>query len=246
MPEQKNEISKSNGSGRSFGPGNRKMGGGEKAKDFSGSLKKLFAYCGRYLPAVVFAMVLAVTGSILNLIGPGKVADMTNLMTEGLMTGIDVEAVVEIAVLLAALYGMGWLFSLIQGMVMATVTQKVSKSLRTEISQKMNRLPLKYFDGTSTGNILSRVTNDVDTIGQTLNQSIGTLVTASAMFVGSLVMMFYTNWIMAVSAILAAFSGFGLMMLIISRSQKYFKQQQQELGMLNGHIEESYAGHNVV
>lgn len=246
MPEQKNEMSKSNGSGRSFGPGNRKMGGGEKAKDFSGSLKKLFAYCGRYLPAIVFAMVLAVTGSILNLIGPGKVADMTNLMTEGLMTGIDVEAVVEIAVLLAALYGMGWLFSLIQGMVMATVTQKVSKSLRTEISQKMNRLPLKYFDGTSTGNILSRVTNDVDTIGQTLNQSIGTLVTASAMFVGSLVMMFYTNWMMAVSAILAAFSGFSLMMLIISRSQKYFMQQQQELGILNGHIEESYAGHNVV
>ncbi len=246
MPEQKNEISKSNGSGRGFGPGNRKMGGGEKAKDFSGSLKKLFAYCGRYLPAIVFAMVLAVTGSILNLIGPGKVADMTNLMTEGLMTGIDVEAVVEFAVLLAALYGMGWLFSLIQGMVMATVTQKVSKSLRTEISQKMNRLPLKYFDGTSTGNILSRVTNDVDTIGQTLNQSIGTLVTASAMFVGSLVMMFYTNWIMAISAILAAFSGFGLMMLIISRSQKYFMQQQQELGILNGHIEESYVGHNVV
>lgn len=246
MPEQKNEISKSNGSGRSFGPGNRKMGGGEKAKDFSGSLKKLFVYCGRYLPAIVFAMVLAVTGSILNLIGPGKVADMTNLMTEGLMTGIDVEAVVEIAVLLAALYGMGWLFSLIQGMVMATVTQIVSKSLRTEISQKMNRLPLKYFDGTSTGNILSRVTNDVDTIGQTLNQSIGTLVTASAMLVGSLAMMFHTNWIMAVSAILAAFSGFGLMMLIISRSQKYFKQQQQELGTLNGHIEETYSGHNVV
>ena len=131
MPEQKNEMPKSNGSGRSFGPGNRKMGGGEKAKDFSGSLKKLFAYCGRYLPAIVFAMVLAVTGSILNLIGPGKVADMTNLMTEGLMTGIDVEAVVEIAVLLAALYGLGWLFSLIQGMVMATITQKVSKSLRT-------------------------------------------------------------------------------------------------------------------
>lgn len=246
MPEQKNEIKKNNNSGRSFGPGGGRMGGGEKAKDFSGSLKKLIAYLGKYLPAIVFAMVLAVTGSILNLIGPGKVADMTSLMTEGLMTGIDVDAVVEIAILLAVLYGLGWLFSLIQGMVMATVTQKVSKSLRTEISQKINRLPLKYFDGTSTGNILSRVTNDVDTIGQTLNQSIGTLVTASAMFVGSLVMMFYTNWIMAVSAILAAFLGFGLMMLIISRSQKYFKRQQQELGMLNGHIEETYSGHNVV
>ena len=111
MPEQKNEMQKNNGSKRGFGPGGGRMGTGsanpgEKAKDFSGSLKKLFAYCGRYLPAIVLAMVLAVTGSILNLIGPGKVADMTNLMTEGLMTGIDVEAVVEIAVLLAALYGL--------------------------------------------------------------------------------------------------------------------------------------------
>ena len=246
MPEQKNEVVKNSSSRHGLGPGNRRMGGSERAKDFRGSLKKLFAYCNKYIPVIILAMMLAVIGSIFNLIGPGKVADMTSLMTEGMMTGIDVDAVVEIAVLLAVLYGLGWLFSLIQGMVMATVTQKVSKSLRTEISKKINRLPLKYFDGTSTGNILSRVTNDVDTIGQTLNQSIGTLVTASAMFAGSLIMMFYTDWIMAVSAILAAFSGFGLMMLIISRSQKYFKQQQQELGILNGHIEETYSGHSVV
>lgn len=232
---------------RGFGPGGGgRMGGGEKAKDFSGSIRKLLIYCKRYLPAILFAMVLAAAGAVLNLIGPGRLADMTNLITEGFMTGIDISGVTRIAVTLVFLYGFGWLFSLIQGIVMATVTQKVSKSLRSDISRKINRLPLRYFDTTSTGNILSRVTNDVDTIGQTLNQSVGTLVTAVAMFLGSLIMMFYTNWIMAVSAVVAALLGFMLMMLIISRSQKYFQKQQRELGALNGHIEETYSGHTVV
>jgi len=171
---------------------------------------------------------------------------MTELITQGLMTGIDTAAVTRIAITLVYLYALGWLFSVMQGIVMATVTQKVSKSMRSDLSRKINRLPLKYFDSTNTGNILSRVTNDVDTIGQTLNQSIGTLVTASAMFLGSLAMMFYTNWIMAVSAVLAALLSFALMMEIISRSQPFFKRQQQELGLLNGHIEETYSGHNVV
>lgn len=249
MPEQKtiSDNIKSPAPRRGFGPGGGgRMGGGEKAKDFSGSIRKLLTYCKRYLPAIILAMVLAATGAILNLIGPGKLADMTNLITEGFMSGIDVSAVTEIAVTLVCLYVFGWLFSLIQGVMMSTVTQKVSKSLRTDISKKINRLPLRYFDTTSTGNILSRVTNDVDTIGQTLNQSVGTLVTAIAMFAGSLIMMFYTNWIMAVSAVFAALLGFALMMLIISRSQKYFKKQQQELGALNGHIEETYSGHTVV
>ena len=129
---------------------------------------------------------------------------------------------------------------------MATVTQRVSRTLRTDISEKINRLPLSYFDGTSTGNVLSRVTNDVDTIGQTLNQSLGTLVTSLASFLGALVMMVYTNWIMAISAVVATLFGFILMMVIISRSQKYFTEQQNELGVINGHIEETYAGHNVV
>ena len=122
----------------------------------------------------------------------------------------------------------------------------ISRSLRTDISQKFDRLPLNYFDTTSTGNILSRVTNDVDTIGQTLNQSVGTLVTACAMFLGSLIMMLRTNWVMALAAVLAAVAGFGLMMLIVSRSQGFFRQQQMELGALNGHIEETYSGHTVV
>lgn len=231
--------------GTRHGPGG-KIGGGEKARDFSGSLRKLAAYCRRYLPAIAAAMVLAAAGSVLNLIGPGRVADMTDLITQGMMTGIDVGATTEIAAELVCLYAAGWLFSVIQGVVMATVTQRVSKSLRTDISQKINRLPLRYFDRTSTGNILSRVTNDVDTIGQTLNQSVGTLVTATAMFAGSLIMMFCTNGVMALSAVVSALAGFGLMMLIVARSQGFFREQQQELGMLNGHIEETYSGHNVV
>lgn len=232
---------------RGFGPGGgRGMGGGEKANNFGKAIGELASYCKKDIPAIVVAIILAVAGSVLNIIGPGKLSDITDLITEGLFTGIDIDAVISIVLLLVVLYALGFLFSVFQGVIMATVTQRVSKTLRTDISGKINRLPLRYFDGTSTGNILSRVTNDVDTIGQTLNQSLGTLVTSLASFVGALVMMVYTNWIMALSAVAATFVGFALMVLIISRSQKYFAQQQNELGILNGHIEETYAGHNVV
>lgn len=232
---------------RGFGPGGgRGMGGGEKAGNFGKAIGELASYCKRYIPAIIAAIVLAIAGSILNIIGPGKLSDITDLITEGLFTGIDIDAVLSIVLLLVVLYALGFLFSVFQGVIMATVTQRVSKTLRTDISGKINRLPLRYFDGTSTGNILSRVTNDVDTIGQTLNQSLGTLVTSLASFLGALVMMVYTNWIMAISAVVATLFGFILMMVIISRSQQYFTQQQNELGVLNGHIEETYAGHNVV
>lgn len=232
---------------RGFGQGGgRGMGGGEKANNFGKAIRELASYCRKYIPAIIVAIVLAVAGSILNIIGPGKLSDITDLITEGLFAGIDIDAVISIVLLLVVLYALGFLFSVFQGVIMATVTQRVSKSLRTDISEKINRLPLSYFDGTSTGNILSRVTNDIDTIGQTLNQSLGTLVTSLASFLGALVMMVYTNWIMAISAVAATLIGFILMMVIISRSQKYFTQQQNELGVLNGHIEETYAGHSVV
>lgn len=239
------------GAGRQgFGPGGGRgmgaMAGGEKADNFGKAMGQLVSYCKKQVSAVCVAGILAAAGSILNIIGPGRLSDITDLITEGLMTEIDIEAVVSIAFGLAVLYGMGFLFSLLQGVIMATVTQKVSKALRTDISEKINRLPLRYFDNTSTGNILSRVTNDVDSIGQTLNQSLGTLITSAASFLGALIMMIYTNWIMALSAVAATVIGFVLMILIISRSQKYFSRQQRELGILNGHIEETYAGHNVV
>ncbi|MFS0778515.1 ABC transporter ATP-binding protein [Neobacillus sp. 3P2-tot-E-2] len=223
-----------------------KGGRGEKPKDFKNTMKQLISYCRVYLPAIIIALILAMAGSVFNIIGPDILSDITDLITEGMMTSIDLDAVVSIASLLAFLYGLGFLFNYVQGFIMATVTQRVSKNLRTDLSTKINRLPLKYFDSTSTGDVLSRVTNDVDMIGQTMNQSLSTLVSAITMFVGSLIMMFYTNWIMAISAILSTIVGFGLMTFIISKSQRYFAQQQKELGKLNGHIEEIYSGHNVV
>jgi ATP-binding cassette subfamily B multidrug efflux pump len=248
MPKNEYTIGeqKTRGPQPGMGHGGPRMGTGEKANDFGKAIQQLLSYCKKYLPFMILAIILAAAGAVLNIIGPGKLADITDLITEGMMTGIDIEAVVRICILLAALYACGYAFSLIQGLIMASVTQKVSKSLRTNLSEKINRLPLRYFDSTSIGNTLSRVTNDVDMISQTLNQSLGTLVSAIATFIGALVMMFYTNWIMALSAIISSLLGFALMMAIISRSQKYFMRQQAELGAINGHIEETYAGHNVV
>ncbi|WP_179602342.1 ABC transporter ATP-binding protein [Neobacillus driksii] len=223
-----------------------KGGRGEKPKDFKNTMRKLISYCRVYLPAIIIALILAMAGAVFNIIGPDLLSEITDIITEGMMSSIDLDAVVNVATLLAFLYGLGFLFNYIQGFIMATVTQRVSKNLRSDLSTKINRLPLKYFDSTSTGDVLSRVTNDVDMIGQTMNQSLSTLVSAITMFLGSLIMMFYTNWIMAIAAILSTIVGFGLMTSIISKSQKYFAQQQKELGKLNGHIEEIYSGHNVV
>ncbi|EEL61901.1 ABC transporter [Bacillus cereus F65185] len=185
-------------------------------------------------------------GSAFNVYGPDKLSEMTDLIQEGIRGDIDLGAIKNIGIILVVLYGLGLVFNYIQGFIMATVTQKITKKMRTELSQKMNRIPLSYFDKMSYGNILSRVTNDVDTIGQTLNNSLGQLVTAIATFVGALIMMFYTNWIMAITGIVATLIGFILMTLIMKRSQKYFVQQQAELGKINGHIEEMYAGHHIV
>ncbi|WP_307311550.1 ABC transporter ATP-binding protein [Neobacillus driksii] len=223
-----------------------KGGRGEKPKDFKNTMRKLISYCKVYLPAIIIALILAMAGAVFNIIGPDLLSEITDIITEGMMSSIDLDAVVNVATLLAFLYGLGFLFNYFQGFIMATVTQRVSKNLRSDLSTKINRLPLKYFDSTSTGDVLSRVTNDVDMIGQTMNQSLSTLVSAITMFLGSLIMMFYTNWIMAIAAIVSTIVGFGLMTFIISKSQRYFAQQQKELGKLNGHIEEIYSGHNVV
>ncbi len=236
---------------RNRGPmrGHGPMGGrgvGEKSKDFVGTWKKLILYCKKYLPVVVVALVLAMAGSVCSLIGPDKLKDLTNIITEGLMTEIDMPGVKKIALWLIGLYGVSAVFSYIQSFIMATVNQRVTKNLRRDISVKINKVPLSYFNKNSFGDVLSRVTNDVDTIGQSLNQSIVTLVTAITMFAGSLFMMFYTNWIMAVTAVVSTIFGFGIMMFIMGKSQKHFIAQQRELGRINGHIEEIYTGHNVV
>lgn len=216
-----------------------------KGMNFS-SLKELAVYCKAYFPIILLALILAMTASIFSIIGPDQLSKMTDYITEGLMGEINLDAVYDVAIFLVFLYGLGYIFNYVQGFIMATVTQRISKQLRRDISGKINRLPLSYFDNTTTGDVLSRVTNDVDMVGQTMNQSVSSLITAITMFIGSLIMMFYTNWIMAIAAILSTFIGFASMGMIISKSQKYFAQQQQELGKLNGHIEEIYSGHNVV
>ncbi|NLK38796.1 MAG: ABC transporter ATP-binding protein [Clostridiales bacterium] len=213
---------------------------------FSDAWGKLYAFCRPYLIAIGIALLFAVGGTIFTIIGPDKISEMTDLIERGLGGTIDLEALGRIGGVLVVFYLSSAILSYAQSFIMATVTQKISKSLRTSISEKINRLPLNYFDSTSYGDILSRVTNDVDTIGQTLNQSIGTFVSAVALLVGSTIMMFATNALMAITAILASLIGFSVMSMIISRSQKFFIQQQELLGQINGHIEEVYSGHNVV
>jgi ATP-binding cassette subfamily B protein len=229
-----------------MGPGMGRHGGGEKAKDFKKSWSKLLNYSKSYLPFIIVAIVLAIVGTVCTLIGPGKLSDITDLISDGLMTGIDIDAVVKICLLLVILYGSGTLLSYMQGYIMATITQKISLRMRKDISIKINKLPLKYFDSTSYGNVLSRVTNDVDTISTTMNASLVNLISALTLFFGSLIMMFVTNWIMTFAAIGATVVGFAFMMIIIKNSQKQFTQQQKQLGLINGQIEEVYAGHNVV
>lgn len=218
----------------------------EKAKNFKGTWGKLLRYCRPYWVPVILALAFAVVGTVFTIIGPDKLSEMTDLITEGIVAGIDMDAIAKIGGTLILFYAASALFSAGQGVIMATVTQKVTKKMRSDISGKINRLPMSYYGKTSTGDILSRMTNDADTIGQSLNQSIGTLVSAVALLVGSLVMMLSTNWIMTVTAVAATLIGFALMLLLMSRSQKYFLGQQKNLGAINGHIEEIYAGHTVV
>lgn len=232
------------------GPGPRVA---EKPKNFKKAMGKLISFIRPYLAAIIIALLFAVAGVVLNLIGPNVLSDLTDAIQAAfLQNGVlgtfemDTQRVLMLCIFLVVLYGAGLLCSYIQGLIMATVTQKNSRNLRTAISEKINVIPLSYFDTHSIGDVLSRVTNDVDMIGQTLNQSVVTLVTAVVTLLGSVIMMFVTNWIMAFTAIAASLIGFVVMFLIMGKSQKYFARQQRYLGEINGHIEESYSGHNVV
>lgn len=227
------------------GPMSRGMGG-EKSKDFKSAWVKLLKYCKKYSYALIAAFTCAAFGTILTLMGPDKLSELTNIITKGITTGIDMDAVSNVGFTLIVFYGGGAVLSLIQGFITATVTQKISRNLRGDISKKINRLPMWYFNKTTTGDILSRVTNDVDTIGQSINQSASTLVTAITLFFGSLIMMLKTNVIMTVTAVAATLLGFSIMLVIMKKSQKYFLRQQKHLGEINGHIEEIYSGHTVV
>lgn len=232
------------------------MGRGvEKPKSFMTTMGKLARYCKKYVPAILIAWIAATAGTVLQIIGPDKLKDLTNEIMKGLPSmakgnqvigSINMNVISKIAWTLAVLYCISMFLNYLQNMIMAKVTQVISKKMRTDISQKINRLPLKYFDSTSIGDVLSRVTNDVDAIGESLNQSIGTLITAITMLIGSLILMFYSSWILALTAIGASAFGVFIMKIIMKGSQKYFIEQQQALGSINGHIEEVYTGHNVV
>lgn len=239
--------------GSSHGPGRAPMHGhgmgrgpAEKSKDYTGTWKKLLWYCRRYFAGIAVAVLCAAGGTVFTLIGPDKLSELTRVITEGIASGINLDAVTRIGITLVVFYVCAGLLSFTQHFIITTISQGVSRQMRGDISRKINRLPMWFYNRTSNGDILSRVTNDVDTISQSLNQSIGTLVSAVTLFAGSLLMMLVTNVTMAITAVVATLVGFGLMRLITGRSQKYFARQQKHLGELNGHIEEIYAGHTVV
>ena len=275
----------------------------EKSKDFKGSIKRLFHSLKNWHSLLTIALILAMTSSILSLVAPNKLSDLTDTITSGIkpnlneevineiMTdtnisdsdkqefgimlskmaeekdsqeilksidslpeaikeriepSIDMSKVKNIALFLATIYILSSIFGYIQGYTMTTVSNNYAKGLRSKISKKINILPLKYFDSHETGDVLSRITNDVDTVAQNMNQSLATLVSSLTLFIGSIIMMFVTNWIMAITAILASLFGFAFMGIILGKSQKYFMKRQEQLGDLNGYVEEIYSGHNVV
>ncbi len=220
----------------------------EKPKNFKKAIKRLFKELGKFKLLIVIALILASLGAILSIIAPDKLSNLTDEISKGLVGNsvINMEAIKQIALFLATLYVFSAIFTFVQSILMTDVSNRFAKKLRSRISNKINKLPLAFFDKNMTGDILSRVTNDVDTIAQSMNQSLTSLVSSITLFLGTIIMMFHTNWIMAITAILSSLIGFIFMFLILSKSQKYFIARQRELGKLNGHIEEIYSGLNIV
>ena len=200
---------------------------------------------GLQLPLLV-AVVAAICSSIITVYGPTKIKEITNLISDGLMTEIDLKAVSSIASFLVILYVIGIILNYTQAYIFSTSIQHFSKRLRTAIAEKINRLPLAYFDRHSQGDTLSRVTNDVDTAAQSLNQSLGTVISASFLLIAVLITMFGMNWILALVTVVSTLVGFAAVSVIMAQSQGYFKAQQNNLAAVNGYVEEMYSGHNVV
>jgi ATP-binding cassette subfamily B multidrug efflux pump len=213
-----------------------------KKKSQLKTLKQFLDYIHRFRAWIYVSIFLSLVAAILNLIGPNALSRVTDLITAGLTGEMDLSAIRRICVLLAVLYGLGWVVNYVEGFIMATVAQDITKSMRRDISRKIDKLPLRYFDTHETGDTLSLVTNDVDTVGQMLNQSLSTIILNVALLVGAAIMMLVTNWKMAVLGIFSAVVGFAIAFFLIAKSQQYFTRQQQDLGSLNGHIEEAYGG----
>ena len=237
-------------------PRRRGPGGGmapaEKAKNFKGSISKLMQYIGRYKIAILAVMIMAAASTVFTVIGPKVLGKATTGLSEGLMKkitgtgGIDFSYIGRILIIVLCLYACSAIFSFIQGWIMTGVSQKVCYRLRKEISEKINRMPMKYFESRTYGEVLSRITNDVDTLGMGLNQSITTIITSVATMIGVLVMMLSISPLMTIIAIVILPISVGLVSFVVKKSQSYFKTQQEYLGHINGQIEETYGGHMVV
>ena len=237
--------------GGPMGPG--MMRSGEKAKDFRGTLKKLVQYMKKYQILILVVFCFAAAGALFAIIGPKILGTVTTEVFEGIMgkitgtgEGIDFNSIARTMLILLGLYVLSALFIYIQGWIMSGISAKITYKFREEISRKINRLPLKYFDKTSQGDVLSRVTNDVDTISRTLNQSLSQIITSVTTVVGVTIMMFSISWQLTLVALLILPVSMGLIAFVVKMSQRYFKKQQEYLGKVNGHIEEMYGGHIVV
>lgn len=232
------------------GPG--AMGAGEKAKDFKGTMKKLMAYLGTFKVAILVVMLFAIGSTIFTIVGPKILGNATTEIFNGLVSkvsggaGIDFDKIAKILLTVLALYGVSALFSYIQGFIMTGVSQKLTYRMRKEISEKINRMPLNYFDTMTHGEVLSRVTNDVDTLSQSLNQSATQIITSFTTIIGVLIMMLSISPMMTLIALLILPVSMGLISVIVKHSQKHFRNQQEYLGHVNGQVEEVYGGQNIV
>ena len=232
------------------GPG--AMGAGEKAKDFKGTMKKLMAYLGTFKVGILVVMLFAIGSTIFTIVGPKILGNATTEIFNGLVSkvsggaGIDFDKIAKILLTVLALYGVSALFSYIQGFIMTGVSQKLTYRMRKEISEKINRMPLNYFDTMTHGEVLSRVTNDVDTLSQSLNQSATQIITSFTTIIGVLIMMLSISPMMTLIALLILPVSMGLISVIVKHSQKHFRNQQEYLGHVNGQVEEVYGGQNIV
>ena len=246
------EYSKNRNMGRRGPGGHGGMMPGEKAKDFKGTSRKILAYIGRYKIAIVLVMICAVAGTIFNIVGPKVLSKATTEIFNGLVSkvsggaGIDFHKIGIILLILLGLYCVSALFSFIQGFIMSGISQKLSFRMRKEISEKINRMPLAYFESKTVGEVLSRITNDVDTFGMSLNQSITTLITSVTTLIGVFIMMMTISPLMTLIALVILPISALLISVVVKHSQKYFKAQQEYLGDINGTIEESYSGHTII
>lgn len=228
------------------------MRGGEKAKDFKGTIGKLFRYIGKYKAAVVVVAIFAIGSTIFNVVCPKVLGKATTALSEGIMNkitgngGIDFTYIGKILLFCLGLYVLSVTFSFVQGFIMTGVTQKVCYRMRREVSEKINRMPMSYFESRTYGEVLSRITNDIDTMGNGLNQSITQLITSVSTVIGVIVMMLTISPLMTLISVLILPISIMLMMFVIKKSQRFFKQQQEYVGHINGQVEEVYGGHNVI